>query len=78
MKYDWNENPLINDIYASRYIASYTNEIGTVYPTPFRQWLKSLIVNDQPLSEEDIEFLVDRAMNGKLELEEHVRRFFDK
>lgn len=76
--YSWDENPLINDIYASRYIASYSNEIGTIYPTPFRQWLGSLVVNDSKLSEEDIDFLVDRATNGKLELEEHVRRFFNE
>ena len=78
MSYDWNANPDINGIPASRYIASYTNEIGTVYPTPFRQWLKSLIVNDSPLQAKDIDFLVERATNGKLELEEHVRRFFNK
>ena len=76
--YSWDENPLINGIYASRYIASYMNEIGTIYPRPFRQWLKSLIVNGEPLSEEDIDFLVNRALDGKLELEEHVRRFFNE
>ena len=78
MKYDWLSNPLINDIYASRYIASYTEVMGQIEPTPFRQWLKSLVINGEPLSSEDVEFLVDRACSGKLELEEHARRFFDK
>ena len=76
--YSWNENPLINGIYASRYIASYTEVMGKIYPTPFRKWLESLVVNGSKLSEEDITFLINRALDGKLELEEHARRFFNK
>ena len=76
--YDWNENPLINGIFASRYIASYMNVRGKIHPRNFRSWLESLIVNGDKLSEEDIVFLISRALNGKLELEENVRRFFNE
>ena len=76
--YNWNENPLINGVYSSRYIASYSNVVGKIYPWQFRKWLESLTVNGSKLSEEDITFLVNRATTGKLELEEHVRRSFDK
>lgn len=74
----WDENPIINGIYASRYIASYMNIQGKIYPRKFRKWLESLTVNGSKLSDEDICFLVNRATIGKLELEENVRRFFNE
>lgn len=76
--YDWNENPIINGIFASRYIASYSNVRGEIHPWNFRKWLESLTVNGSKLSDEDVCFLVNRATIGKLELEENVRRFFDQ
>ncbi len=73
--YSWSENPILHGIHASRYIASYANVSGKIYPRPFRIWLEQLNIDGEHLSEQEVEFLVDRATNGKLELEMNAERF---
>lgn len=72
------ENIMINGyIYATRFIASWTNVGGTLNKpgdlTKFEDWLKSL-----DLSKEDIHCIKFLATNGKLELEEDAKKFLNE
>ena len=76
------ENTLINGIYKSQYVMSWTNAGGLLNRTmfingvrvksmdAFRDWL-----NSQALSERDVQDIINFAGNGKLELQESARRF---
>ena len=65
------ENKIIGDIHASRYIASWVREGGSVQHTrDMDKWLKTL-----GLSERDRNHITYLATNGKLELEYSARRF---
>lgn len=73
------ENKQINGYtYASRFIMSWVRAGGTFglrgegYDD-FREWLVSL-----GLSDEDVEYVVDLAQNGKLELEMSAKKFINK
>ena len=66
---EW-DNKFINEIRASRYIASWTKAYGPYYDENFEKWLKNLGVN-----EEDIFNLVQMATCGKFELERNAREF---
>ena len=68
------ENKLIEGIYVSRFVASWYNEGGGTY-RGFKAWLGSLVINDRKLTQEEIDYIANFAFNGKLELEESVRRF---
>lgn len=64
---DFFDNALINDIHATRYIASWYNEGGgriRENRDSFIGWLRSIGV-----SEEDANFIANLGENGKLELE---------
>ena len=69
------ENKIINDYtYASRFIMSWVRA-GGVFSVrsgygDFEDWLKSL-----ELSDDDVQYIVNLARNGKLELEESARLF---
>jgi hypothetical protein len=68
------ENKAINGIFASRFIMSWIRSGGTFNRNGgysiFSKWLKSL-----NLSDEDVNYIVNLAENGKLELEESAKAF---
>ena len=71
-------NKLINGIHATRYIMSWVRmggELGYCGEgvNDFREWLRSL-----NLEEDDIDYIVRLAQNGKLELENSVHQFMRK
>ena len=70
------ENIAIKGIHASRYIASYIRVGGTISKragqSDFKDWLKSLPLG---LSEEEMDHIVELAVNGKMEFEDHARKF---
>lgn len=64
----------------TRFIASYYRAGGN--PNNYRgngksleAWLRSLIIDDAPMKEEDIKAILFLAENGKLELETNAKRF---
>ena len=68
------KNKLINDVHASRYIASWLKAGGSLYYGEdidnFRDWLLSL-----KLTEDEAQDIVYLATNGKLELEASAKKF---
>ena len=71
------ENKLINDIYATRYVASWLRAGGELYYVEdvdnFYSWLLSMGV-----SEDEAGHIARLATNGKLELESSAKAFLDK
>ena len=75
---DMFENKLIRDIHCSRYVASYVKAGGSLSSREawrFKGWLKSLVINGENLSDDEVRFIYNYGTNGKLELEEHAKRF---
>jgi hypothetical protein len=76
-------NPIVNGIHATRYVASFENAGGKVtgigrLDKPFMDWLRQLIINGRPLTEEEIDQIDDAAKmmrNGKFELQENAKKF---
>lgn len=66
-------------IYATRFIASWLRMGGTLKfgedYDDFRGWLETLKVDGNPLSEQDVNHIVDLAQNGKLELEVSAKQY---
>ena len=71
------ENILINDIHASRYIASWLNAGGALYYVEdvdqFCTWLKSM-----GLSDYEVLHIREIATCGKLELENSAKKFVEE
>lgn len=70
------ENKVVNGIYYSRIIASYLNAGGTLNGKnrwKFKEWLHSLFLDQEV--EDEIYLL---ATNGKLELEEHAKKWLSR
>lgn len=44
----------------------------------FRDWLKTLIIDGKPLSDNDVDHIVHLAQNGKMELEYSAREYLNK
>lgn len=70
------ENKAINGyVYATRFIASWIKAGGQLRTgrdiKDFKDWLKSI----GEVSEDDIHHIVFLATNGRLELEDHAKRF---
>lgn len=85
------ENRLIKGIHVSRYIASWYNVGGTKVrylnktdPTKrriesyFADWLRTLVINDGHLTEDEVRYITHFAENGKLELQESAKEFLEK
>lgn len=87
---DTMENKWIKGIHASRYIASWVNEGGSLNPKwdkktddicyPFEEWLKSIPFEDDNgkvshMSDDDAVYIRNLATNGKLELESLASEF---
>lgn len=75
------ENKIIRGIHISRYVASWVKSGGTLAcrgkndAVDFRRWLKSLIIDGERLTDEEVRQVYNYATNGKLELEEDAKRF---
>ena len=76
------ENKMVEGIYYSRFAASWRNVTGDdgsmnhrKVGWKFRAWLRSLVINDRHLTEEEIWDIYNLATNGKLELESDARKF---
>lgn len=72
------ENKAINGyVYATRFIASWIKVGGQLRTgkdiKDFKDWLKSI----GEISDDDIDRIVFLATNGRLELENHARRFLE-
>lgn len=67
------ENKLINGIHVSRYFASWVRMCNKYQVRwcrkDFKDWLKSLEVDGEPLNDDDINYILNFSDNGKLELE---------
>ena len=67
-------------IHATRFIMSWVREGGTfsrrgIGYDAFEEWLKTLIVDGKPLSDQDVNHILGLAKNGKMELEYSARTF---
>lgn len=71
------ENSLIKGIHKSRYIASWMKAYGpTIHRGGlFEAWLRTLRIDGESLTEEEINEIMYYGMNGKLELQESAKRF---
>ena len=71
------ENKNIRGIYATRYIASWVREGGSLATGEdidnFREWLLSINLTD-----DEVEDIIYLATNGKLELEISAKKFLSK
>lgn len=84
------ENRIIRNMFASQYVAAWFNAGGTNrshydkdkpkgqrIKTDFTEWLRSLVIDGEHLTDEEIRFIDNFRGNGKLELEENARRFLN-
>ena len=75
------KNSLVNGIHKSRYVASWMRAGGCEKETwmgcrsTFADWLRTLIINDRHLTEDEIQEICYLADNGKMELEYLAREF---
>ena len=79
------ENSLVRGIHISRYIASWTKNSYPIttatrgYNTClFIEWLKQLIIDGEPLTDDEIWRIYNFTRNGKLELESNAKAFMRK
>jgi len=87
------ENSLIRNIHKSRYVASWIKMGGTfcrlsqnIKDRPlvktgrfaFREWLGTLVIDGEHLTEDEINAIYLYAENGKLELEESAAKFMNR
>lgn len=68
------ENKLIKGIYVSRYIASWLHEKVRM-SIAFKQWLRTLVIDGEHLTEDEVDYIYNFATNGKLELQENASFF---
>ena len=82
------ENKLIKGIRASRYVASWYNSKGTNrrylnevdsnkrrIESYFADWLRTIIINGEHLTEDEVRYIDNYATNGKMELEHSAEEF---
>ena len=72
------ENDLVKGIHKSRYIASWCNVGGSLKRGDawrFQDWLRSLVIDGEHLTEDEVMSIYNYATNGKLELESNARLF---
>lgn len=67
-------------IHATRFIMSWVREGGTftrvgIGYEAFEDWLKTLIVDGKPLSDNDVNHILHLAKGGKMELECSAKNF---
>lgn len=71
------ENKKFEGIHYSRFIASWTNEVGFV-SYEMKDWLKTITINDKHLPDDVIEEIYEMGSTGKLELETSAKFFAKK
>jgi len=71
------ENKAYEGIYYSRFIASWTNEVGPV-TYEMKDWLRSLNINGKQMPESVIDEIYEIGSTGKLELEISAKAFKEK
>lgn len=69
-------------IHPTRFIMSWVRMGGTFDRRgngydDFRGWLKTLIIDGKPLSEDDVDHIIFIASNGKMELEYSARKYLE-
>lgn len=72
-------NKVIKGIHISRFIMSWIRS-GGVFSVrggydDFHDWLKTLVINETKLSDDEIADIMEIARNGKLELEMSAKAF---
>lgn len=69
-------------IHVTRFIASWVREGGVLRTggdyEDFEGWLRTLIIDGEPLSEDDVRHILHLTKNGKMELEYSARRFLNE
>lgn len=68
------ENKEINGIHCSRYAASW-RKTGCKSNYLFKLWLEQLIINGRKLTEDEVWFIYNFTVCGKLELESNAKLF---
>lgn len=71
--FDIFENRLIRGIHKSRYCASWMRAVGVKFNRGFKEWLKTLVIDGEHLTEDEIQEIWLFATNGKLELQESAK-----
>lgn len=66
---------MIKGIPITRYIASWYIAGGTQSIHRVREWLKTLIIDGEHLSDDEIDLIAECTVTGKLELEGSAKRF---
>lgn len=74
------ENKTECGIHPTRFIMSWVREGGTfsrrgIGYDDFRDWLKNLMINGKPLSDNDVDHIMFLARNGKMELEASAENY---
>jgi hypothetical protein len=72
------ENKQVEGIYYSRFVASWMNARGKIYPDTFKGWLRSLVINGRHLTPGEVTDIYNLASNGKLELEMSAKNYKHK
>lgn len=65
----------INGIPVTRYVASWYIAGGKQNIHAVREWLKSLVINDRHLTNDEVELIAMCTVTGKLELQESAKKF---
>ncbi len=76
------ENKTECGIHPTRFIMSWVREGGTLSRSgtgydDFMEWLKTLIIDGKPLSDDDVHHIVFLASNGKMELEGSAKAYLN-
>ena len=79
------ENSIIRGIHISRYIASWVRVGGTIgrahrhlgNSCAFTDWLRTLEIDNEHLTDDEVWQIYRFATNGKLELQESAKRFIE-
>lgn len=71
--YDEWENKKIHGIRATRYIASFLNEGGNI--AWLEDWLRTLVIDGEKLTDDEILHIRGLAEGGKMELERNAKMF---
>lgn len=65
----------VRGIPVTRYIASWYRSGGTNYRSELADWLRTLVVDGEPLTNEEVDLIADCATIGKLELELSAKKW---
>ena len=69
---------MIKGIPITRYIAAWYIGGGTQSIHRVRAWLRTLIIDGERLTDDEVETIAECTVTGKLELEESAKRFLKK